>query len=170
MKNLNNLFKLSVIYLVIFFTVGAFAANAGAFKVKKSDAGTTLAEESLVPHDYIIIKPDILPCVHHYILGNFERLHFTEKQQQALHELLRSPKVKGMAARAKEIKVFEERVKKKFYRGTATQEEMAPQLKRIAFLKVEHTLRFMGIQNTIFKMITKEQHAELMKILAEKGI
>ena len=170
MKNLNIFFKLFVTYLVIFLTVGAFAITADAFKVKKSGGGTTLAEKSLVPHDYIIIKPDILPCVHHSILANFDRLNFSKEQQQAMHELLRSPEVKGMGARAKEIKVFEERAKKKFYSGTATREEMAPQLKRIASLKVEHTLRFMEIQNTIFRMITKKQHAELMKILAEKGI
>lgn len=170
MKNLNNHFKRYGIYLTIFFTLGAFATPASAFTVKKSEGGTTVAEESLVPHDYIIIKPDILPCVHHAILGNLERLHFTKEQEQALNELLRSPEIKAMAARAKEIKVLEEQAKKRFYTGTATREEMAPQFKKIAALRVEHTLRFMEIQNTIFKMLSREQHEELMKIMAEQGI
>jgi hypothetical protein len=167
MKHLSNLFGLS---LAVFFVVCTFAAPADAFEVKKGQGGTAIAEESFKPHDYIIVKADILPCVHHSILDNFDRLHFSEEQRQFLHNLLKSPEIKEMAVRAKEIKVLEEQAKKRFYTGTATRNEMTPQFEKIAALKVEHTLRFLEIQNIIFDMLSKEQHEELMKILAEQGI
>lgn len=170
MNHLTNFFRSCVPVLVVFFVACALAAPVCAHKVKKGGEGTTVAEESFVPHDYIIIKPDILPCVHHSILDNFARLCFTEEQKQTLHNLLKSSAIKEMGIRAKEIKVLEEQAKKRFYSGTATREEMTPLFEKIAALRVEHTLRFMEIQNIIFEMLSGEQHKELMKILAEKGI
>lgn len=167
MKHLFNFFGLS---LAVFVVMCAFAAPADAFKVKKGQEGTPIAEESFKPHDYIIVKADILPCVHHSILDNFDRLHFSEEQRQFLHNLLKSPAIKEMAVRAKEIQVLDEQAKKRFYSGTATRDEMTPKFEKIAALRVEHTLRFLEIQNIIFDMLSKEQHEELMKILAEQGI
>ena len=170
MKYLTNFCKACLPALVVFFVAWAFAAPVCAHKVKKGGEGTTIAEESFVPHDYIIIKPDILPCVHHSILDNFARLRFTGEQKQFLDNLLKSPAIKEMGIRAKEIKVLEEQARKRFYTGTATREEMTPLFEKIAALRVEHTLRFMEIQNKILKMLSGEQHRELMKILAEKEI
>ena len=167
MKQLFNFFGL---FLAVFFIVCTFAGSTDAFKVKKVQGGSTIAEESFKPHDYIIIQADILPCVHHAILDNFERLNFSEEQKHFLHNLLKSPAIKEMAIRAKEIKVLDERSKKRFYTGTATRKEMMPKFEKIAALRVEHTLRFMEIQNIIFNMLSKKQHEELMKILAEQGI
>ena len=170
MKHLINFCRVYGIFLAVFFVVCTLAAPAGALNVKKGGEGTTMAEESFKPHDYIIIKPDILPCIHHSIVDNFERLRFSEEQKQSIHNLLKSPAIKEMGARAKEIKVLEEQAKKRFYTGTATKKEMTPQFNKIAALRVEHTVRFLEIQNILFKMLSKEQHEELMKIMAEKGI
>ena len=162
--------KLNWLSLAVFFVVWSLSVSADAYGVKTGGGGTAVAEDSIVPHDYIIIKPDILPCIHHSILDNFKRLDFSPEQQEAIHKLLKSPVIKEMAMRARKIQALEEQAKKRVYSGTATRKEMKPLIEKIAALRVEHTLRFLEIQNTIFDMLSPQQYEELRRILAEKGI
>ncbi|MBN2234124.1 MAG: hypothetical protein JW706_03175, partial [Opitutales bacterium] len=124
---------------------GSFLLEATPVKVVKSDSATAVEEEVLKPHDYILL-PQNLPCVAHFFEGNTDRLHITKEQNAWLGEVHRSPIVPILRLKAEEIRRLEHELRALVYAGQTPPDKLKPKLDRIAALRVDLTLEFIGIQ------------------------
>jgi len=122
--------------------------------------------DSIRPHDYILM-PQALPCVSHTFEDHPEVLKFTEEQKKALEKIEKSAEHEVMKTKAEEIRAIEYQIKKKFFSGKASEKELTPLLRKVADLRIEHTLNFFAIQNKVINMLSKEQYREVMRFITK---
>ena len=122
--------------------------------------------DSIRPHDYILM-PQALPCVSHTFEDHPKVLQFTEEQKKALEKIAKSAEHEVMKTKAEEIRAIEYQIKKKFFSGKASEKELTPLFRKVADLRIEHTLNFFTIQNKVINMLSKEQYREVMRIIAK---
>ncbi len=130
-----------------------------------SDANV-VPPDDIRPHDYILM-PQALPCVSHTFEDHPKVLQFTEEQKKALEKIAKSAEHEVMKTKAEEIRAIEYQIKKKFFSGKASEKELTPLFRKVADLRIEHTLGFFAVQNKVINMLSKEQYREVMRIIAK---
>ncbi len=122
--------------------------------------------DDIRPHDYILM-PQALPCISHTFKDHPDVLKFTEEQNKVIEKVSKSSEHEVLKTKAKEIRAIEYQLKKKFFSGKASEKELRPLLRKIADLRIEHTLRFFAIQNKIINMLSKEQYRKVMRVITK---